>query len=984
MAVSIVATAGLLAAGVGAEAAPSGNKSSGLYLVLTGSAPLATNDSTKPAEGEQLDAHSSNAQQWLSRLRGEHDNTLRASNISTSKKVADYGVVFNGYAARLTAAEAARLKSAPGVVQVWKDEQREADTTTTRDFLGLSGSKGVWEKQFRGEEHAGEGIIVGVIDSGIWPESGSFAPLSEPRPDARTINRKWKGTCDTGDANDPGAPIACNNKLIGARYFTTGNEPIDEEFLSPRDFGGHGTHTASTAAGNYGVAASINGFNVGSVSGVAPAARVAMYKALWEREDHSGSSGSTAGLVEAIEQAVKDGVDVINYSISGSRTHVVSPDEVAFFHAAAAGIFVATSAGNSGDTVGATSVAHNSPWTTTVAASTHDRGAAKSVVLGNGASYAGVGVIPAAVPSSPLVLGSAAAAAGANPADAMLCGPGTLDPAKVAGKIVVCDRGVYDRIAKSKTVRDAGGVGAILTNTSDAQSLNGDWHYLPTVHLSGTNSAPVRAYAATAGATASLSATDTTPVTAPAMAGFSSYGPALAGNGDLLKPDITGPGVDVIASVSPPGNDGKSFDAYSGTSMSSPHIAGIAALIKAKNPRWSPMAIKSAMMTTASTKDSSGKTIQWSQGDATPLNFGAGHVVAGSAFDPGLVYDSNPTDWKRYACGLGQWQLLENGQQECAKVGAIDPSDLNYASISVGDLAGTQTVTRTVRNVSDRIGIYRPVATAPAGFTASVNVPLLILLPGQKATFKVTVSRTDAAYGKWAFGSLQLKELVTGKHVVTSPIAVRPVGAAVAAQVDGVGTSGSSQQSVTSGFNGTLSTSVSGLAQASTTTPAFTARDQSFNTAAPAESAGTKKITVTVPAGTKLARFATYDAEVPAGTDTDVFVFRAGTNVLVGSSAGATAEESVTLAAAGTYDIYVVLFDYPGTTIPAVKHHAFVVPGTAAGNLTVTPATQAVTNGAKASVTLNWSGLTAGARYLGVVTYSDGTSVVGETLVSIS
>ena len=984
MAFSIVAIASMMAsATVGAQAAPTGDGGTALYLVQTSSAPLAANDTTKPAEGEKVNAHSAVAKQWLSKLRGEHDGALRASQISTTRKVTDYGVVFNGFAAKLTPAEVIRLRNTAGVVRVWKDETRYADTTTTRDFLGLTGGNGVWNKQFQGNEHAGEGVIVGVVDSGIWPENPAFAPLSEPRPDAATIAAKWSGTCDTGQASDPGATIACNNKLIGARYYKDGIEAgggqvEDFEFLSPRDYGGHGSHTSSTAAGNFGVAASINGFNVGTTSGVAPAARIAMYKALWEQSDGTGS-GTTTDLVSAIDQAVADGVDVINYSISGSRLYVVDAAEIAFFNAAATGVFVATSAGNSGDTVGTSSVAHNSPWTTTVAASTHDRGNKKTLALGNGARYTGVGVIPPAVASSPLVLSTAVGVAGADPTTLRLCGPNVLDPALTTGKIVICDRGVFDRVAKSLAVKNAGGAGMILSNTTDAQSINGDWHFVPTIHFNATTSAPIKAYAATAAATASMSVTDTTPVTAPEMAGFSSFGPALAGGGDLLKPDITGPGVDVIASVAPPGNAGKDFDAYSGTSMSSPHIAGIAALLKAKHPNWSPMAIKSAMMTTASTKDTAGNTIQWPFGDATPLNFGAGHVVPGSAFDPGLVYDSGPVDWIRYGCGINQFQLITN-PSFCQNYGSIDPSDLNYASIAVGDLAGTQTITRTVKNVANKAGVYRPVVKAPAGFKVTVDKAAIAMGPGQSASFKVTITRTTAPLGTWAFGSLTLKEFGTGSHSVTSPIAVRPVGLSAAVEVVGTGVSGSSQQPLTSGFTGTLSTKVSGLVASSQTPVTFTGDETGFNPNAPAESPGAKKISVTVPAGTTLARFATFDGDVPAGTDVDLFVYRNG--VLVGQSAGGSTEESITTSTAGTYDIYVVLFAHVGA-IPTIKHHAFLVNDVDAGNLTVTPASQPVTTGGKTSITLAWSGLTAGARYLGIVSYSDGSATIGRTLVSI-
>jgi hypothetical protein len=983
MALSIVATAAFVAASTGgAQAAPSGG-SSELYLVQTISQPVAVNASTKPAAGQKVNARSAKAQQLLAQLRNEHDAALRASNVSTSKVVANYGIAFNGFAARLTAAEVNRLKGTKGVVRVWKSETLQADTVTTRDFLGLTGTNGVWNKQFHGDAHAGEGMIIGDIDSGIWSDSPSFAALSEPRPDAAAIAAKWHGTCVVGVE----APIACNNKLIGARYYNESATVLDQEFLSPRDYNGHGSHTASTAAGDFGVPASINGFNLGTASGMAPAARIAAYKVLWATAD-GRASGGTPDIVHAIEDAIADGVDVINYSISGSRLYDVDPVEIAFLNAAAGGIFVSTSAGNEGDVDGASSVAHNAPWTMTVAASTHNRGASKTVTLGNGTSITGPGAIPPAVASSPLVLSTAVGATGANATLVARCysaasngGVAVLDPALVAGKIVVCDRGGNARVDKSKAVLDAGGVGMILANTSDAQSLNADFHYVPTVHLTATQAGPVKAYAATAGATAALSAVDTSPVVAPSMAGFSSYGPASAGGGDLLKPDITAPGVDVIAAVSPAGNAGKDFDSFSGTSMSAPHIAGIALLLMQKHPDWSPMMVKSAMMTTASTKDSAGNTIQWSEGDATPLNFGAGHVVPGSAFDPGLVYNSGEMEWYQYTCAIGQLQLI-GGADFCATLPTIDPSDMNYPSISVGDLPGAQTITRTVTNVSKHPGLYLPVVKAPAGFKVKVSKPLIVVLPGQTATFKVTITRTTAAIGEWAFGSLTLKEFATGNHVVTSPIAVRPVAISAPATLAGTGASGSSAQKVLPGYTGTLNTSVAGLAASTVSNLTFTGTG-GFTEAAPAEGPGVKKVTVTVPAGTTLAKFATFDGDVPMGTDVDLYAYQSGTANEVGSSGGGTTEESITLPGPGTYDVYVVMFGATGA-LPAVKGHAFVVPGTAAGNLTATPATQSVTTGSPATVTIGWSGLTAGVRYLGVVSYTDGTNTLGQTIVSIT
>ena len=175
--------------------------------------------------------------------------------------------------------KSARLRSAPGVVKLWKNKVYKLDTISTPEFLGLAGPGGVWQSRFGDAARAGEGVIVGVIDTGVWPESPSFAPLPEPRPDADTIAAKWQGECEPGEPTVGEDPVTCNNKLIGARWYDFGGVPIiDEEFNSPRDFDGHGSHTASTAAGNYDVPAVINDIEVGRASGMAPAARLAAYK----------------------------------------------------------------------------------------------------------------------------------------------------------------------------------------------------------------------------------------------------------------------------------------------------------------------------------------------------------------------------------------------------------------------------------------------------------------------------------------------------------------------------------------------------------------------------------------------------------------------------------------------------------------------------------------------------------------------------------
>ncbi|MEV6495756.1 S8 family serine peptidase, partial [Actinoplanes sp. NPDC051633] len=227
-----------------------------------------------------------------------------------SRVIHRYTATFPGFAAELTAREAAAVSSTPGVVAVTRDEPRAALSITTPEFLGLTGDSGAWQRYSGGAAHAGENAIVGFIDSGLAAGHPSFAALAEPRPDAAAIAARWRGACD--DA------ALCNNKVIGARHFraaATGVSPAEPD--SARDYNGHGTHVAAVAAGNNAVPAVVDGLSAGDTSGVAPAARVAVYKALWQTTD-GRLVGSTADIVAAIDQATADGVDVLNYSAAGA------------------------------------------------------------------------------------------------------------------------------------------------------------------------------------------------------------------------------------------------------------------------------------------------------------------------------------------------------------------------------------------------------------------------------------------------------------------------------------------------------------------------------------------------------------------------------------------------------------------------------------------------------------------------------------------
>jgi hypothetical protein len=781
---------------------------------------------TKPARGQKIDRKNPDVARYAKHLDDRSAAVFAAAG--GGQKLYDYRYALHGFAATLTSAQAEKLKSVPGVVSVQEDELRHLDTISTPGFVGLDGRHGLWN-QVGGVRKAGEDVIIGMVDSGIWPESPSFA--GSGFDDDYTEFHPWLGQCVTGEAFPA---TACNNKLIGARYYNQGYGGPDGvkatfpyEYNSARDTEGHGTHTASTAAGNNGVTAVWDGVELGKMSGMAPRARIAVYKVCWGRSsDTVHKAGcTTSDSVAAIDDAVADGVDVINYSISGSSTNFLDPVEVAFLFAADAGVFVAVSAGNSGPT--ASTVAHNSPWLTSVAAGTHDRFFSATAKLGNANQYSGAS-LGAGTVTLPVVLSTSAGLAGKDPTSVRLCFLGTLDPAVVAGKIVVCDRGTNDRVEKSQAVKNAGGLGMILTNVSP-NTLNADSHSVPTVHVSHLDRAAIRDYVAnTASPTAQLSAYKLTLAVAPAVASFSSRGPALA-SGDIIKPDVMAPGVDVLAAVAPI-NGGRDVNFLSGTSMASPHIAGIGALIKSQHRDWSPAMIRSALVTTASRTDNTGAPIAGGF-----FEYGAGEVVPPNANDPGLVFDAGFPDYLGFLCGTGQLTAAY-----CPSI-AIRPANLNQPSIGVSALTGVRTVTRTVTNVSGETEKYTCSASVP-GFTAKVKPATFNVKKNAKQTLTVTFTRDTAPFLTYAQGLLTC----TGNrgHEVNSPVVLQPVVLDAPTEVAGTGVAQS--YSVTAGYAGAFSATAGGLVPATTFSGAVATNDYAL-------------FDVVIPDGTTLARFSLFD-----------------------------------------------------------------------------------------------------------------------------
>ena len=961
-----------------------------LYIVQMADLPIAAYaggiaglPATRPGRGRKFDPDSASVSNYAGYLDSRHD---QAVGRVAGRKVYDYKYGFNGFAAELTEAQADALRGEAGVLSVVKDELQTINTSSTPTFLGLTAPGGLWD-QLGGVDRAGEDIIIGVIDSGIWPESESFSDRTGTNGNGSKGGKLsyhhipgWHGKCTPGEAFNASM---CNQKLIGARRYNAawgGDAAIEAqrpwEFTSPRDYNGHGTHTSSTAGGNHDVTLTGPAAIFGKASGMAPRARIAMYKALWSTQDGATASGFNSDLVAAIDQAVADGVDVINYSISGTTTNFLDPVEISFLFAADAGVFVAASAGNNGPTTG--TVAHPSPWITTVAAGTHNRTGAGSVTLGNGVTVNGASLATAVGPA-PFIDSVNAGLPGADATAVSLCftaadngGKPVLDPAKVAGKIVLCDRGVNARVAKSQAVKDAGGVGMVLVNVTP-NSLNADFHFVPTVHVADTARAALKAYAATTGATARIAqSTILFNVPAPQTAAFSSRGPLTAGGGDLLKPDIIAPGQDIIAAVAPtPPNAGFSFNSYTGTSMSSPHVAGLAALLKNLHPDWTPMMIKSALMTSATDVIDGPNTDQ-----AIIFRQGGGHAAPNAAADPGLILNSSFNDWLAFLCGATRG-ISPAACTALSSAGySLDPSNLNSASIAIGDLASSQTVKRTVTNVGDNPAIYAASVTGLAGFTTVVTPSTLTLAPGQSGSFTVTFTRTTATINAYAGGQLTWTD---GPHRVRLPMVVRPLALVAPTQVSGTG--GPLSYNVTFGYTGAFTATARGLIPAVVTSG--TVADDSDDTfpLPPVTGPDVVAIPITVPAGTTYARFSTFNADVAPGSDIDLYVANSS-GTLIGVSGGGTSNEEVNFVnlAAGNYTVYVHGFAVNGTT--PFKLYAWVLGSTAAGNMAVT-APAAATQGTTGTINLTFSGLAPGTKHLGSVAYGGSTGLPNPTIVRI-
>lgn len=971
-----------MTAGAAAQVAPRRN-----YIVQLVDAPVASYEgalpalgATRPAPGTRLNTAAPGAQAYRRYLDARQ--AAVAATVPAAPVYYRYGAVFNGFAARLSAAELQKLAAHPGVRAITADEPRPLATNHTPVFLGLDGPSGVWLRtDAAGRALQGEGVVIGHVDGGVWPENPSFSdkvdaqgrpvPAHEP---GRVVYDplppgRYRGICQAGEGF---SAAMCNRKLVGARWFSagwdaSGNVLHDTEYRSPRDADGHGTHTLATSGGNARVAVPVIG--VSGLSGMAPRARVAAYKACYSPRTPDGQRGPGACLpsdsIAAIEQAVADGVDVLNFSVVGSQTEVLDGVEVALLNAAAAGVFVAAAAGNGGP---GNTVAHLGPWLTTVANSTHDRYTAARVVLGNGLAFDGASFQTDGLAARPLIAASAAGRPGADATALAQCRGSAdgvapvLDPAQVRGKLLVCSRGGNALVDKGANAQAAGAAGMVLLNVAGGDdSLPSLLQALPTVHLPAAAAAAVLAHAAQAGASAAFTAGVQVPgLIAPILAESSSRGPNKA-DADVLKPDLAAPGTDILAAYTDLTLDRAGRDAIvagsmhgrpavamiSGTSMAAPHVAGVAALLKQAHPDWSPAAIKSALMTSATPlKRANGSA------DADVWGHGAGQLNPAGALDTRLVYDTPAADFTAYVQGR------------------LPGAELNLASITRAGVVGIGRSVRTLTNTGRATVTYTASASLP-GYAVVVSPATLTLAPGARGRYTVTVTRTDAPVDAWRFGQLMWQG--DGRSV-RSPLQVKARAFSGVARVADTRPVGSKVFGVVTGFTGALQVAALGLVPA--TRHPGTAVQGSNPVCFP----------ISVGAGAQLLRLQLLNRETEGGSasDLDITLYRDGTAVAGSYSAGSDETVNVEQPAPGSYSACVEPYDPAGGSARFTLSHWVLGPaGKDVPTLKAFGPGQAYVGGA-ATIGLSWN-VPAGPRYLGLVQYRQGTggTLLGQTEVVV-
>ncbi|WP_415839291.1 S8 family serine peptidase [Nocardioides zeicaulis] len=611
-------------------------------------------------------------------LLARQDRVLAA--VGVGEPVYRWTTALNGFAAHLDDDQLAALEQQPGIAVIETDEVRPLAARTGLPAVRAAATS----PRLRG----GAGVVIGVVDSGIAPDSPALADV----PGLGATPDRFAGDCVEGE--DWGAD-ACTRKVVGARWFVDGfgaDRIRSSETLSALDDLGHGTQVASVAAGNAGVSVRVDRRDAGRFGGVAPQARLAAYKACWGAPDPADDGCSTADVVSAVDAAVSDGVDVLNLAVAGGEG--VDTLQRALLGAAEADVVVVGAAGNSSRSAFAS---HAAPWVTTVG-TTVGRTARGRVTVVGGPSFTGGGRPDAA--RGRAVLARDAAGDAASVRAAAQCRPGALDPRRVADRVVVCVRGGVGRIDKSETVARAGGRAMVLVNRHPG-SVTADLHSVPTVHLTVADGRRLTRWVARhPDARVRLGRVAAGPGarrTAPWSASGDPRGP-------VLKPDAVADGDAVLGAL--PASTGRSWGVFSGSSAATARTSGLAALVLGE--RDLPAAVVRSLLTTS----------------AVPVR--ASSALARGA---GALTGRPPTAHLGFDVPVAAWRR------------ALRQHDL--ASLNIPSLLLTSrqtTAVRTVTNVSDRAEYFSVTARGFASHRVTVQPLAVRLAPGQSADFTVTVT----------------------------------------------------------------------------------------------------------------------------------------------------------------------------------------------------------------------------------------------------
>jgi subtilisin family serine protease len=996
---------------------------------------------TKPNDAAN-GARAASADAYAKQLEQTHDRLLAQIG---ARKLYSYRYSVNGFAAELTAAQVSRLAQSADVEHIWQDSDQYLQTNNSSAFLGLQDTEGGLRADVG---LSGENVVVGIIDSGVAPQHPSLLDTEDRTP--RACRSDWArtsllgiwlctayrrnpptavvydppvgftGACQAGDGF---APTDCNNKIVGARYYIDGflarHELDPGEFRSPKDVDGHGTHIATIVAGNS-VDAHLLGTRVGRVNGIAPRARLAIYKACWLKPGDTRGTCTTSDLVRAIDDAVADGVDLINYSVGSLETDLDAPDDLALLDALDAGVLTVVAAGNDGPDLTTIGSPSSAPWVLTTAASTLDgEFFDEGIEITAPADIAGAVVsreasfTPALSSDEPieeeLVLADDNAGEDATGGTAA----GTTRDAcqalanaeEMDGRIALIERGGCEFQVKIANAEDAGAIAVVVYHDTGAPIvMNGDSGSvdIPAVMISNADG-EVLVDRLVADAEDDDAETDdelvsvrlargifaSLPGEGNVVADFSSRGPSLS-DANILKPDVTAPGVDILGGQTPDvanGLRGETYQYMSGTSQSAPEVTGVAALLKEAHPGWSPSALKSALMTTAYVE-----VVNTDGEPADAFDMGAGHIDANRATDPGLVYDSGFADHAAYLCGLPEPPFPADQCATLASEGFSSAAvDLNLPSIAVAQLISGDVIRRRVTNVGP-----------PATFTAEVLPPpdldivvepsSLVLGTGQAADFTVTFVDGGAPRDLWYFGELAWR---SATHDVESPIAVRPATLRATPDLFLTGREGTATLPIGFGYDGTYSALVHGLhlptLDANGQVPRAFVDDDATNTFSFRNGNGVTQHAFTVPAGQLVLRVALFDELTDGEDDLDLFLFYCPSNnqcSQVAKSDGVTSDEQIDIwdPDAGSYVLLVHGFETDQVAGgPGANYSLFTwALGTddVAGNLSVT-APAAATNGTRVDLGLQWSGLDPGMRYLGAISHNTPLGRYDATVVNI-